>query len=334
LLGRAGLRHLAGARGRAAVTAARRQNFDVDPLSARRLSCVTPGMKPLSSLLQTLGRRALAGALFASAPAVVGCTPQVTVLSGSAASPEFHTITVVGQGEATAKPDLAMATFGVEVLAPKVADASAQAAARMNQILATFKRSGIAEKDIQTSNFSVTREQQPEDIAPPPVAAPAGPAPKGAPAPTIVPPPYPAPQRLVEVYRVSNTVAVKIRDLKQVGAVLDAAIAAGANNIHGIQFALDNPDALEAQAREKAAADARSKAEALAKLQGVSLAGVVSIDETPGDGMPVPFAPRAAMWAAKGMAESGTPASPGEVSLSAQVQVVYALKGAGASAAK
>jgi uncharacterized protein len=288
-------------------------------------------MSSLSSLFRFTGRLALAGALLASAPAFLGCTPQVTVLSGRATSPEFHTITVLGQGEASAKPDLALATFGVEVIAPAVADASAQAAARMNQILAAFKRAGIADKDIQTSNFSVNRDQQPEYVAPPPMVAPPAPAPKGMQAPSMaMPQGYPQPQRMVEVYRVSNTVAVKIRNLQQVGAVLDAAIAAGANSIHGIQFALDTTDALAAQAREKAAADARGKAEALAKLQGVSLSGVVSISETAGGGMPYPVS--GAMWAAKGMAEGGgTPASPGEVSLTAQVQVVYALKGAAAA---
>lgn len=138
-------------------------------------------------------------------------------------------------------------------------------------------------------------------------------------------------RRLAEVYRVSNTVDVKIRDLAKVGVVLDAAMAAGANNIWGVQFGLDIPDALEAKAREKAAANARSKAEALAKLQGVSLAGVISISEPMGGGMPQPVP----MMASMALRDSGggTPASPGEVSLTTQVQVVYALKGAGAAEA-
>ena len=309
----------------------------------------------------------MAGLLLSfAAPLLVGCAPQVTV-AGRAANPQFHTITVLGQGEASARPDLARASLGVEVIAPSVADASSQAAARMNQVLAALKRAGIADKDIRTSNFSVNREQQP-DYGPPmpypmpgplphPMPAPmpdmqapsapsppptsGGRAPKGKPAPPPIvlpqmPPMMPSmpymPPRQVDMYRVSNTVDVKIRDLAKVGPVLDAAMAAGVNNIFGVQFEIDVPDALQAQARTKAAADARTKAEALAKLQGVTLAGVVSINEMMSGGMHYPPMP---MMASKAMFDGGggTPASPGEVSLTTQVQVVYALTGEGAAKA-
>jgi len=320
-------------------------------------------MSNLTSFRQLARGLSVAGLLLSfAAPLLVGCAPAVTVVASRAADPQFHTITVLGQGEASARPDLARASLGVEVIAPSVADASSQAAARMNQVLAALKRAGIADKDIRTSNFSVSREQQPDygtpmpgpmpepmpemqaPPAPPPPPASGGRAPKGKPA---SPPPIALPQmppmmqpmpsmpymppRQAEVYRVSNTVDVKIRDLAKVGPVLDAAMAAGANNIFGVHFEVDVPDALYAQARTKAAADARTKAEALAKLQGVTLAGVVSINETMGGGMPYPMP----MMASKAMFDSGggTPASPGEVALTAQVQVVYALKGEGAAKA-
>ena len=323
------------------------------------MDILSSSFSALSSLRlsKRVSRLSLAGLLLTAAPVLVGCAPQVTVLSSRAADAQFHTITVLGEGEASAKPDLARASLGVEVVAPTVADAASQAAARMNQILAALKRTGIADKDIQTSNFSVNRDQQPDYGMPMPMPMPmpepppqpAGRAPKGTPKGTPAPPPptalppmppmdspqapsmgYPH-RRLAEVYRVSNTVDVKIRDLAKVGVVLDAAMAAGANNIWGVQFGLDIPDALEAKAREKAAANARSKAEALAKLQGVSLAGVISISEPMGGGMPQPVP----MMASMALRDSGggTPASPGEVSLTTQVQVVYALKGAGAAEA-
>jgi uncharacterized protein YggE len=140
---------------------------------------------------------------------------------------------------------------------------------------------------------------------------------------------FPAPPRQ-DMYRVSNTVEVKIRDLARVGQVLDAAVAAGANNIWGVQFGLDSTDAIEAQAREKAAADARARADALAKLQGVALAGVVSINEMGGGGgMPYPMPMAPMVMGMRG--EAGTPVAPGEVTFATQIQGVYALGGAGAA---
>jgi uncharacterized protein len=110
--------------------------------------------------------------------------------------------------------------------------------------------------------------------------------------------------------------------------VLDAAVAAGANNVWGVDFGLDKTDALEAQAREKAVADARARAQTLAKLQGVSLGGVVSLSEiVDGPGMPIPIASMA-----KGAYNASTPMSPGEVALSTQVKVVYTLEDGAAGA--
>ncbi|MCC6557566.1 MAG: SIMPL domain-containing protein [Polyangiaceae bacterium] len=320
-------------------------------------------MSHIESLSRIAGRLTLAGLLLAFAPHLAGCTPQVTVLSSRTPDSDFHTITVIGQGEASAKPDIAHASLGVEVIAPTVADASAQAAARMTQILTALKRAGVAEADIRTSNFSVNRDQQPDygmptqmpgmpmgmpmpggpapelaaPVAPPP-APPVGRFPKGMPAPpppAVAPAPPPAPMpymppRMTEVYRVSNTVDVKIRDLTKVGPILDAAMAAGANNIWGVHFTLEDHDPLQAKAREKAAADARAKAEALARLQGVTLAGVVSINEAMQGSMPPPMPMMAPMMAMR-EGGPGTPTAPGEVSLTAQVQVVYALKGEGAA---
>lgn len=314
----------------------------------------------LRPLARTARRLSLAGFFLACAPVLlVGCAPQVTVLSSrSAGGPEFHTVTVMGRGEVSAKPDIANAMLGVDVTAPTVADATSQAATRMNQVLAALKRAGIADADVRTANFSVSREQQPDyggpqpmgyggpqpmpmmapmpDMPPPPPTPSAAPRGKPTAAPPMPPmPPQPMPmypmQRVVEIYRVSNTVDVKIRDLGRVGAVLDAAIAAGANNILGVNFTLDKTEAIEVKAREKAAADARSRAEALAKLQGVTLAGVISIDETAAGGMPYPM-PMMSM-AMRGDMSGGTPTAPGEVTFTTQVQVVYALQGEGAAQA-
>lgn len=289
----------------------------------------------------------MAGFLLAAAPTFVACTPQIALVPSRAADADFHTITVLGRGEVSAKPDIARAQLGVEVTAPTVAEATRLAASRMSEIMGALRSTGIADKDIRTSNFSVNREQpqigypvpmpMPEmpaaPVAPPapgksgPRAAPAPAAPMMQPSPASAPPPLLLPPQGREFYRVSNTVEVTIRALDRVGPVIDAALAAGANNVWGVSFAVEKTDALEAQAREKASADAKARAEALAKQQGVSPAGVVSISEIFENGSPFPMP----MAMNVGRDSSGTPMSPGEITFSTQVRVVYALAGGAAA---
>jgi hypothetical protein len=241
----------------------------------------------------------------------------------------MHTVTVVGHGEVHAKPDVARANLGVEVTAPTVEEATKLSSARMTALLDALKKAGIAEKDIRTSNFSINFERvepgmgipQPE----PTVVAPVAPAPPkqvgGAkPAPLPVPLPLPPPRAHVGLYRVSNTVDVTLHDMSKIGPVLDTAVAAGANNIWGINFGFDKTDAVEAQAREKAVADARSRAQTLAKLQGLSLGPVVSVSEIvgarSGPPMPMPMSFKSSM-------ADGIPVSSGELSYSTEIEVVY-----------
>ncbi|AUX41218.1 hypothetical protein SOCE26_026280 [Sorangium cellulosum] len=306
-------------------------------------------MKNQSSLSRRL---CLAGFLLSTAPLLAACAPQA---APQAVDPAAHSITVVGHGEVSTRPDIARAQLGIEVIAPTVDEATKASAARMAEILAALRKVGLADKDIQTSNYSIQLERQHEppmpypypqpaaaaaaaSPAPPPPVAPV-PAPRGskpvpAPAPNApkAPPPLaPAqPPPPAHVYRVSNTVNVTIRNLDQVGAVLDAAVTAGANNVWGVSFGLDKTDPLEAQAREKAIADARLRAEALARLQGVGLGRVVAISEIVDGGPPV-YAMRAVAMAKEG---GGTPISPGEVQFTTQVKVIYALESAPAAPRK
>jgi hypothetical protein len=122
----------------------------------------------------------------------------------------------------------------------------------------------------------------------------------------------------VPQYRVSNMANVTVRDLDSVGDVLDAVIEAGANNIWGVNFGLEDPAAAQAEARSKAIDDAEARAEALAELSDVELGPVMSISEVVGGGIaPMP------MMAAERAASGAGPISPGEVEVSYQVQVAY-----------
>ena len=201
-----------------------------------------------------------------------------------------RTITVLGEGEARGKPDVARASLGVEASAEKVGPALADANARMRALLAAVRRAGVADKDIRTTDFSVYFEQDP--------APRAGSASRAG------------------LYHVRNAVEVTIRDLSRASDVLDAALAAGGNTASGISFAIDDPAPLRASARRTAVADARSRAEALARAAGVAVGAVLSISEAGSPG-PRPMLARAMA------ASAGPPVEAGELSETAQVQVVY-----------
>jgi uncharacterized protein len=253
-----------------------------------------------TSLVFVLGVMALVAALL-----INGLLPAQAAQTGTT-QPVSRTITVVGRGEVKVKPDVATTTVGVEALGPSVDTAMADAQARMTSILDALKKLGIAEKDIQTSNFSINFERQGS-----PEPRPAAQSTPGA----FEPP--------AGFYRVSNMVQVTIRDLTKVSDVIDTAVKAGANNVWGISFGLDDTDALEANAREAAVADAKARAEALASLTGVRVGSVMAISEVIGNQSIPMFA---SADRAMGMGGGGTPAEPGEVTFTTQIQVIYAIQ--------
>jgi uncharacterized protein YggE len=206
-----------------------------------------------------------------------------------------ETITVVGRGSVRVMPDVAMVSVGVETSAETVGEAVAQNEDLMTAILAALKEVGIAEEDVQTMNYSIQLDRYPE------------PTPRAEPTAAETKP----------VYRVSNMVNVTVRDLESVGNVLDAVIEAGANNIWGISFAVDDPTTAEGDARAKAMEDAQARAASLAELSGVKLGPVMSVSEVVG-------ATQIAVPVAMERAAAGAgPISPGMQEVSYQIQVTY-----------
>ncbi len=208
-----------------------------------------------------------------------------------------RTITVLGEGTVATQPDVAQIQVGVEVKGDNAQEASAEAAATMDAILAALAKLGVAKKDIQTTGFNIWVEQRM--------------GPDGATTDEVI-------------YHVGNSVSVTVRDLDTVGDVLDATIAAGANSIYGVNFSLDDPGEVMAEARSLAAADALARAEELAGLHGVALGEVVSISEVI-DGMGVPMFE--SVNASMGLGNAAGPISPGQLEMTARLQVVYAIAG-------
>jgi uncharacterized protein YggE len=207
-----------------------------------------------------------------------------------------HAITVLGQGSVRIEPDIAQVSIGVETSAGSVAQATEENATQMEAILSALTAAGIPDKDIQTTNFSIHIDRNPE---PRPVTT------------------EPVLEDQQFQYVVSNMVSVTIRDLDAVSDVLDAVIAAGANNIWGVSFSVEDQEAAIADARAKAIADAKARAEALAELGEVELGPVMAISEVVGGGaVPMPMMLESA-------AKGGGPISPGELEVGYQVQVSY-----------
>ena len=230
-----------------------------------------------------------------------------TGLAPSAAQAQTHaettstlprTITVVGEGKVRIKPDIAQANIGVQVNKPTVKEASSEARDVMKAVLQVLKEQGVAEKDIQTSGFSVWAERP---------YSPEGPS-NGM------------------IYQVSNQVAVTIRDLETVETVLGATMEAGANSIYGVTFSLDDPSQVGSEGRKKAVADAKAKAQELAALNGVKLGDVVSVSEVIGGGGGY-YAGRFARIAPVEMGGGGGgPITPGELELTVQLEIVYTVQ--------
>jgi len=221
---------------------------------------------------------------------------------GQAAAPSQQTtvstngITVVGQGTAFGQPDQATVVVGVDTFAPSVGEATSQNQATLDRVMAALAEAGIADEDIQTTNYSLYAEQIYGEKGPEGIAG----------------------------YRVSNQVNVKIRDLAIISDVLSAVTEAGANAIYGVNFSVADPAALEAEARANAMEDAAKRAASLAELGNVTLGEVRVISEVVGQPvMPLGLGGGMAV-AESAIANPGI--APGQLSYQVQVQVTYSIQ--------
>jgi uncharacterized protein len=241
--------------------------------------------------LTVLVTAGLAGMTFVTASAVRAQeqAPMAGALRRAEAS-----ITVAGSGTAFARPDTAEVSAGVVTQAATAAQALAENSAGMDKVLKAVAALGIPDKDVQTTNVSVTPQQrQGRPEAQPPA---------------------------IVGYEASNQVRVKVRDIRQVGRVLDTLVGQGANVLGGVSFSVGDPAPVLDQARTKAIADARRKAEVYTQAAGLTLGPVQSIRES------TPGVPRFAGEMPRAMAMSAVPVAPGEQEFQASVTVTYTLK--------
>jgi uncharacterized protein YggE len=205
-------------------------------------------------------------------------------------------ISVTGEASISVPPDRAEIGAGVTTDAKTAREASEANNGAMGKVLAALKRAGIDERDVQTSRISLQPQYSASTSS------------------------RPGPSSIVG-YRASNRVTIRLKDVTKVASVIDALVAAGANDIGNVNFFVSNASKLLDDAREKAVADARRKAEIYAKAAGVTLGTPLSISE---EGAPQPVF-RAKM-AAPMAAAAPTPIAQGEETLSVSVAVTWAIK--------
>lgn len=239
-----------------------------------------------------------ASAAFAQASGVStqGYSPLLQVGSSQAG------IWVTGLGTISLEPDLAVVTIGVETQAETVAQARDEAATAMAAIVEAVKSHGLTDRDVQTRSFNIFPVYE---------------------FPEIVELGQTTRKRVLVGYRVSNTASIKIRDLDDVGPIIDDVAAAGgdATRINGISFRVEDTKPFMTQLREDAVNDALAKAEQFASLTGVSVGQLVFISEL-GGGAPVARPTMEVAFALAAPAPT-TSISGGELELRLSVQVVF-----------
>jgi uncharacterized protein YggE len=227
-----------------------------------------------------------------------GCSAGPTTIGTVDVNSQQTGIWVNGEGKVTVTPDIATLSLGIEAQATTVAEAQYQAAIAMEAVMAALAENGVADKDIQTQYFSIYQVTKWDDFKD---------------------------EQVVIGYRVTNMVTAKIRDIEQAGPIIDAVAAAGGDytRINNISFSVDDPTPYYEQARQKAVADARAKAEQLADLAGVNLGQPTYISE--GTIYPPVVYRDVGMEAMAPVPAPTTPISPGEIELTLNVQVAYAI---------
>lgn len=246
-------------------------------------------------------------ALFAAPPALAQPVPTAPIAPLSSTS---TLLTVAAEGESRRAPDVALFNAGVVTQGATAAEAMAANSRRMDQVIAVLRRAGVAEQDIQTSaiNLQPRYSNLERDAL---IAA----RTTGQP---HVPPGQPSGPRIIG-YEARNNVQVRSREIDEMGRIIDALVAAGANEVNGPSFTMEDLTAAMNQARLEAIANGRARAELYARAAGLRVQRIVSISEG-GPTQPLPV-----MAAARAEMAPSTPVAPGELTLGVTVVMQFEL---------
>ncbi|MBU1146289.1 SIMPL domain-containing protein [Patescibacteria group bacterium] len=209
---------------------------------------------------------------------------------------ERDTIAISGEGKVTGIPDIATVSVGLQTEKADVKSAQTENTNKMNRLIANLKNLGVDSQDIQTSYYNIYPQYD-----------------------------WPNGKQILRGYQVSQGVAVKIRNLSKIGDILAAAGEGGANQVSGLSFNIDDPEALRQEARVKALENAKEKADALARVAGVKLGKIVSFSEY--SGTPTPLYKSYDMGGIGGGGEVAAPTvESGSMDIVVDVSVSYEIK--------
>ena len=230
-----------------------------------------------------------AAALTMPAAAAAQATMQVQPISGTR-------LDISATGEVNRVPDVAIISTGVVTRAARATAAIQQNAARMERVRAALKRAGIADKDIQTSSINLNPEYRYEQNKSP----------------------------ILTGYTASNQVSVRFRDIAKTGEILDVLVAEGANQINGPSLTIDKPEEALDEARLKAIANGRARADLYARALGMRVARLLSVSEAGGYAVPPPMPMYARVEAMA--ADASTKIDPGEQKVQVSVSMSFELQ--------
>lgn len=255
--------------------------------------------QPVNTATRTLSRPSLgwlAGGLAVGLIAATVMGPAANITRADEGE-TLRTISVNGTGRVKATPDVADIQLGVTFQGEDAGSASAQSAEAMSSVVKALLGLGIAEADIQTTSLNLNPIYDYDDNPP-----------------------------NITGWQASNMVRVTVRDINQVGDVVDAATGAGATDVNGISFRVEDPSEAQGIARSQAVADAEAKALQLASDARVNIIGVVTISESGGQ-QPQPLYLERGNVAFASDEAFATPVLPGEVELSVNVFIQYEIEG-------
>lgn len=198
-------------------------------------------------------------------------------------------------GEVTRVPDLAIITAGVTTRSATATAAMQETAAKMARVRSALEAAGIADRDIQTSNVSLNPEYRYADNQPPQLTG----------------------------YNATNQLTVRFRDLAQTGKILDALVREGANQIDGPNLTIDQPEQALDEARAKAVAAGRARADLYARSLGLRVVRIVSVSESQQN---VPIQPLMRMAVAAAAPPTPTNIEPGEQKLQVTLSMTFELQ--------
>jgi len=232
---------------------------------------------------------ALASAALPSAVMAQGATIIAQPITGTR-------LDVSATGTVSRVPDLAIISAGVVTRSSTATGAISDNATRMERVIAALKRAGIADRDIQTSSINLNPDYRYENNKPP----------------------------VLTGYQASNNVSVKFRDIRNSGKILDALVAQGANQINGPSLTIDKPESAYDEARAKAIAVGRARADLYARTLGMRVVRLISISEGGGFSRPpMPMYARAEMGQA---ADAKTSIEPGSQDLEVNLALSFELR--------